>query len=209
MVRLPIIPILAIIVLALLAAGCSAPERSALPPYQPGGVVPVPLAPSSNPPAFPSTPAPVPSEPNVPPSSVPIEPVPLPPDTVIPQPPVPLVVANNTPIVGANNSSVVNPAPANASSNSSSSANASAAANPSAACSQRSGSALLDCVQTLAVSRNDVSICVDDLGWKDLRYQCITYWCSSSGRDYNQCQNLRDYDSRIGCLNKCNPNSNT
>jgi hypothetical protein len=41
------------------------------------------------------------------------------------------------------------------------------------------------------------------------RLSCIAQWCTSSNRDYNQCYNLTDMGDQLGCLSKCNPNSNT
>ncbi|MFA6213736.1 MAG: DUF4382 domain-containing protein [Candidatus Micrarchaeia archaeon] len=40
------------------------------------------------------------------------------------------------------------------------------------------------------------------------RLSCIAQWCGSEDRDYQKCYDLTDEDDRLGCLNKCNPNSN-
>jgi hypothetical protein len=75
-------------------------------------------------------------------------------------------------------------------------------------CNLKSGEDQLQCQSQLAISNNDVKICTQ-LNDKDIRFKCITIWCSSAGRDYNQCDGLTDYDDRLGCLNKCNPNMNS
>jgi hypothetical protein len=77
-----------------------------------------------------------------------------------------------------------------------------------ASCASYQGEQLLACVTQEAISGHDVTRCTQ-LDDKDLRYKCITHWCSSTGRDYHMCDKLRDYDDRMGCLNKCNPNANT
>jgi len=40
------------------------------------------------------------------------------------------------------------------------------------------------------------------------RLSCIAMWCGSENRNYSKCYDLTDDNDRLGCLNKCNPNSN-
>ncbi|MFA5108269.1 MAG: hypothetical protein WC492_01915 [Candidatus Micrarchaeia archaeon] len=65
-----------------------------------------------------------------------------------------------------------------------------------------------ECVFKLAESQKDVSLCIY-IQDKDWRHSCITRWCLSGSRDFSQCEKLSDYDDRLGCFNKCNPNPNT
>jgi len=53
----------------------------------------------------------------------------------------------------------------------------------------------------------DVTACTV-LSNQEERLSCIAQWCGSENRDYTKCYTLVDNDDKLGCLNKCNPNSN-
>jgi len=53
----------------------------------------------------------------------------------------------------------------------------------------------------------DVTACAS-ISEEQARLSCIAQWCGSENRDYNRCYSLANDDDKLGCLNKCNPNSN-
>ncbi|MCX6771254.1 MAG: DUF4382 domain-containing protein [Candidatus Micrarchaeota archaeon] len=53
----------------------------------------------------------------------------------------------------------------------------------------------------------DLTACIAISGSQQ-RLACIAMWCGSEARDYKMCYSLIDENDRLGCLNKCNPNSN-
>ncbi|MDE1798118.1 MAG: hypothetical protein KGH63_01790 [Candidatus Micrarchaeota archaeon] len=87
----------------------------------------------------------------------------------------------------------------------------SAAQPPAAApadCGSLSGDAYSQCRTQEAINSQNVTYCVS-IADQDGRFKCVTAWCLSPARDYHQCGNLTNYDDRLACLNKCNPNPNT
>lgn len=74
-------------------------------------------------------------------------------------------------------------------------------------CPGKTGPDLVECTYVQAAGARNVSICTS-LPTKQDRFDCIARWCGSSARDFKQCESMKDPDDRLGCLNKCNPNSN-
>lgn len=60
---------------------------------------------------------------------------------------------------------------------------------------------------TAQAGETDVAACTA-ISDQQERLSCIAQWCGSEARDYNKCYDLTDENDRLGCLNKCNPNSN-
>jgi hypothetical protein len=79
---------------------------------------------------------------------------------------------------------------------------------PMDTCGALNGSAKVECAFAKARDYKNVSLCATSLYLKDDIFKCITQWCASEARDFNQCEQLTG-DNRLGCLNKCNPNPNT
>lgn len=73
-------------------------------------------------------------------------------------------------------------------------------------CAALTGSDRVDCVFAEARDAGDVAMCASDLLDKDGRFGCITQWCASEARDFNQCEKLAG-DDRQGCILKCSPNA--
>lgn len=79
---------------------------------------------------------------------------------------------------------------------------------PANPCEGKTGADNVECAYLEARAGRDVTVCTALLSEKDDRFKCITQWCASDARDFNQCGRLEG-DDRLGCLNKCNPNQNT
>ena len=75
-------------------------------------------------------------------------------------------------------------------------------------CTGKTGRGQVECYAMQATGAKDVKVCTGLAARQD-RFDCIAQWCGSAARDFTQCSSLTDYDDRLGCLNKCNPNSNT
>ena len=64
-----------------------------------------------------------------------------------------------------------------------------------------------DCEFAACPKENGLAACVA-ISEQQERLSCIAVWCGSESRDYNKCYGLANNDDKLGCLNKCNPNSN-
>ncbi|MFA5929993.1 MAG: DUF4382 domain-containing protein [Candidatus Micrarchaeia archaeon] len=64
-----------------------------------------------------------------------------------------------------------------------------------------------DCEFEACPKENSLAACIA-ISSQPERLSCIAMWCGSENRDFNKCYNLTDENDKLGCLNKCNPNSN-
>ena len=74
-------------------------------------------------------------------------------------------------------------------------------------CSGKSGVELDNCTYNQAFQSGDVAVCTT-LNSSEERNTCIATWCGSAAKNFNTCSKIANYDDRLLCLSRCNPNQN-